>query len=82
MTVNGFGMDNIGAFTLDGFYSSRTRRVAFTQKYRGENQMHPMDANRQVIVQLVWNEQKQMFQGKWYDQRMANRGNFQVTYDE
>ncbi|CAF1048738.1 unnamed protein product [Adineta steineri] len=81
MTVIGSGIDDMGDFIINGFYSYITNRIAFTKTYRSENTIEPMDANRKIVVQLIWNIQEKRFQGKWYDDRVSDNGKFDLTYD-
>ena len=83
-TVSGHGNDNVGNFTIDGFFSSRTLRLGLLMKYqlgtgdRRENMGHT------ATVQLKWNSAENRYDGKWYV-RVPNyrgEGKFELELQE
>lgn len=74
MTINGSGTDDVGTFTVDGFYSESTCRIGLTEHYQPGTGDPSQNFGHDVIIQLVYNVQKNQFEGKWYVQTHKYHG--------
>lgn len=64
----------MGAFTIDGIYSSQTRRIGLTKIYQRDTGDSFENVGHQVTIQLTWNAHKYLFAGKWYVQTHRYHG--------
>jgi len=64
--VTGSGCDDIGRFTVDGTYSTKTGRIGLTKIYRFDATTRIEHLEHQIIIQLVWNSETRQFEGKRY----------------
>jgi len=82
-TVTGSGSDDIGKFTINGFYSTETSRVGLTKKYQIGTGNRLENLGHQVTIQLAWNAQNDQFEGKWYVQTSKYHGEdkFELKFD-
>ncbi len=81
MSITGSGTDDVGTFDINGFYSHRTHRIAFTKMYRSDNESN--NPGRQLKMQLAWNTKEKSFKGKWYEETNLNKGKgaFELTLE-
>lgn len=73
-TVNGQGTDDVGEFRVDGVFSAGTGRLALTKTYRLGTGNQKENYGHSVTIQLVWNDEKSIFEGKWYIHTSKYRG--------
>jgi hypothetical protein len=66
LKVTGSGIDEVGAFSIDGIYSLNTRRIGLTKNYQKGTGNQSENLGHKVIIQLEWNIEKRQFEGKWY----------------
>ncbi|CAF1532266.1 unnamed protein product, partial [Rotaria sordida] len=64
MKVAGSGTDDVGTFTIDGIYSSKTHRIGLTKTYQRGTGNPSENLGHRVIIQLTWNAQNNQFKGK------------------
>ncbi|UJR10509.1 hypothetical protein I4U23_014712 [Adineta vaga] len=64
--VTGSGFDDVGTYTLHGFYSTETRRLGITKTYEAGTGNPKENLGHNVIIQLEWNRLNHQFEGKWY----------------
>ncbi|CAF4225525.1 unnamed protein product, partial [Rotaria sordida] len=74
MKVTGSGTDDVGTFTIDGIYSSKTHRIGLTKTYQRGTGNPSENLGHRVIIQLTWNAQNNQFEGKWYVQKNRYHG--------
>lgn len=60
--VNGSGTDYHGSFHIEGIFSRESARMALTKTYPKTSQQQ----NERIFIQLTWNSNNRLFQGKWY----------------
>ncbi|CAF0876203.1 unnamed protein product [Adineta ricciae] len=72
--VTGSGFDDIGMYTLHGFYSTQTRRIGITKTYQLGTGDPRQNLGHNVIIQLEWNRFANQFEGKWYVRTRKYRG--------
>ena len=84
MKVTGSGSDDIGTFTIDGDYSTKTHRIGLTKQYQAGTGNRSENLGHRVIIQLIWNVQNSQFEGKWYVQTNKYHGEdkFQLKFKE
>jgi hypothetical protein len=68
MKVTGSGSDDVGAFTIEGIYSTKTNRIDLTKTYQLDTDNCSENLENQITIQLTWNTQNRQFEGKWYAQ--------------
>jgi len=74
--ITGSGTDSIGTFSINGTYSMKTGRIALTKSY-------PLDTmNHQIIIQLEWNIEKRLFEGKQFirNEKYREVNQFELKY--
>lgn len=74
MKVTGTGSDDVGTFTINGDYSTETRRIGLTKKYQAGTGNRSENLGHGVSIQLAWNTQNNQFEGKWYVQTSKYHG--------
>ncbi|CAF3210060.1 unnamed protein product [Rotaria sp. Silwood2] len=81
--VTGRGTDDVGNFTMDGIFSSRTLRIALKQKYEVGTGDPTENRGHKSTIQLNWVSNKNRFEGTWYIQTLKYRDNgyFQLEFD-
>ncbi|CAF3648855.1 unnamed protein product [Adineta steineri] len=82
--VTGSGEDDVGEFSIDGIYSLNTRRIALTKKYQKGTGNSSQNLGHTVIIQIKWDSQKQLFDGKWYVKTNKYQGEdkFELQFDQ
>jgi hypothetical protein len=65
-TVTGSGSDDVGMFTIDGIYSTQSRRMGLTKTYQPGTGNPLQNLGHTVTIQLEWNRNQCQFEGKWY----------------
>ena len=73
-TVHGQGTDDVGDFTVEGIFSTKTHRMALTKKYSAGTGDTSENFGHSVTLQLVWNAANEQFEGKWFIQTAKYRG--------
>ncbi|CAF3180794.1 unnamed protein product [Rotaria sp. Silwood2] len=81
--VSGRGTDDVGNFTIDGIFSSKTLRLALKQKYEAGTGDRTENLGHKSTIQLSWSSNKNRFEGTWYVQTFKYRDNgyFQLEFD-
>lgn len=79
MTVKGSGNDDVGSFTVDGTWSTQTKRLAFKKTYRAGTGNRAENLGHTVIIQLEWNSHTSQFEGKWYVRTAKYNGENKFT---
>ncbi|CAF1173020.1 unnamed protein product, partial [Adineta steineri] len=64
--VTGNGSDNVGVYTIEGIYSSRTNRMGLIKTYQKGTGNPIQNLGHDVTIQVVWNSNQRQFKGKWY----------------
>ena len=84
MKATGTGSDDVGTFTIDGEYSTETRRFGLTKRYQAGTGNRAENLAHQVIIQLTWNAQTNQFEGKWYVQTSKYHGEdkFELRFEQ
>jgi hypothetical protein len=72
--LTGSGSDDIGMYSIDGFYSTQTRRMGLTKIYQYGTGNPLENLGHSVIIQLEWNRYTNQFEGKWYVRTAKVRG--------
>mgnify|MGYP000430449988 CR=1 FL=1 len=74
MKVTGSGFDDVGTFTVDGVYSTKTNCMGLTKHYQAGTGNPSENLGHKVTIQLTWNHENDAFEGKWYVQTHKYRG--------
>jgi hypothetical protein len=84
LKVTGSGIDNVGAFSIDGIYSLNTRRIGLTKMYQKGTGNRSENLGHKVIIQLEWNFEKRQFEGKWYvhTNKYHGKDKFTLKFDQ
>lgn len=77
--MTGSGSDDVGSFSIEGFYSIETRRIALTKTYQLGTGNPLQNLGHQVLIQVEWNELSRAFEGKWYVRTSKFRGSDKFT---
>ncbi|UJR17236.1 hypothetical protein I4U23_004131 [Adineta vaga] len=64
--VIGNGSDDIGQYTIEGIYSTKTNRMGLIKTYRKGTGDLRQNLGHNVIIQLSWNSSQHQFEGKWF----------------
>jgi hypothetical protein len=82
--VTGSGTDDVGMYSIDGIYSTHSRRIGLTKKYHPGTGNLSQNLGHSVIIQLEWNRYNNQFEGKWYvrTQKFKGSGDFKLNYDK
>ena len=64
--VTGAGLDDVGMYTLHGFYSTQTRRMGLTKTYQLGTGNPTQNLGHTVLIQVEWSRTSNQFEGKWY----------------
>ncbi|CAF1268622.1 unnamed protein product, partial [Adineta steineri] len=65
MKITGSGSDDVGLYSIDGLYSTQTRRIGLTKTYLSGSGNISQNLGHNVIIQLEWNRYNNQFEGKW-----------------
>ncbi|CAF3818605.1 unnamed protein product [Adineta steineri] len=65
MKITGSGSDDVGLYSIDGIYSTQTRRIGLTKTYLSGSGNISQNLGHNVIIQLEWNRDNNQFEGKW-----------------
>lgn len=81
--IIGSGVDVVGTFTIEGIYSTQTRRMALTKKYQLGTGNPLENLGHDVTIQLEWNRSTNQFEGKWYvrTRKFKGDGEFKMNFD-
>lgn len=84
MKITGLGSDDVGKFTIEGIYSLKTRRIGLIKTYTKRTGNPRENLGHRVTIQLEWNPEKNVFEGKWYVQTRKYHGEnkFELKYKE
>jgi hypothetical protein len=66
--VTGSGSDDVGAYTIDGIYSTKTNRIGLTKTYQEGTGDLQQNLGHNVTIQMTWNSTQCQFEGKWFVQ--------------
>jgi hypothetical protein len=66
--VKGSGSDDVGSYTIDGFYSMKTNRMGLTKTYQRGTGDPQQNLGHNVTIQMTWNSTQHLFEGKWFVQ--------------
>ncbi len=82
--VDGQGIDDIGAFTIDGTYCLETHQIALTKTYKQGTGNSMENFGHKVTIQLTWNLDHNQFEGKWFVQTSSYRGEdkFELKFEK
>jgi hypothetical protein len=80
MTIKGSGTDDVGTFTADGIYSKSTRRIGLTEHYQRGTGDPSQNLGHDVAIQVIYNAQRNQFEGKWYVQTHKYHGEGQIEF--
>ncbi|CAF0992986.1 unnamed protein product [Adineta steineri] len=64
--VTGNGSDDVGMYTIEGIYSTRTNRMGLIKTYKKGTGNPIQNLGHDVTIQVVWNSNQHQFEGKWY----------------
>lgn len=80
--VTGSGSDNIGVYSINGIYSTQSRRMGLTKTYQLGTGNPLENLGHDVTIQVEWNRYNQQFEGKWYvrTNKFRGSGDFKLTY--
>jgi hypothetical protein len=68
MKVNGRGSDDVGKFTINGIYSTKTQRLGLNKTYILGTGNYAENLGHTVTIQLYWKPNNNQFEGTWYVQ--------------
>lgn len=82
--VNGHGTDDVGAFVVDGMYSSETQQITLTKVYKQGTGDPTENFGHTVAIQLTWNSNHNQFEGKWLVQTSNYHGEdkFELKFEK
>ncbi|CAF3838095.1 unnamed protein product [Rotaria sp. Silwood1] len=82
--VTGSGLDDIGMYSIEGIYSTQTRRMGLTKKYQLGTGNPLENLGHCVTIQLEWNKYSNQFEGKWYvrTKKYKDSGDFKMNFDQ
>ncbi|CAF1173499.1 unnamed protein product [Adineta steineri] len=82
--VDGEGTDDIGAFTIDGIFCRQTQKLALTKIYKQGTGNMAENFGHKVTIQLIWNSNQNVFEGKWFIHTTKYRGEdkFELKYHQ
>jgi hypothetical protein len=61
----GNGSDDVGTYTIEGIYSTKTYRIGLTKTYQKGTGDPKQNFGHNATIQLAWNTSQQQFVGKW-----------------
>lgn len=64
--VTGSGSDDVGTYTIDGIYSTKTNRIGLTKTYQRGTGDWQQNLGHNVTIQMTWNPTQHKFEGKWF----------------
>jgi hypothetical protein len=84
LKVTGSGIDEVGAFSIDGIYSLNTGRIGLTKIYQKGTGNQSENLGHKVIIQLEWNFEKHQFEGEWYvhTNKYHGKDKFTLKFDQ
>ncbi|CAF4126724.1 unnamed protein product [Adineta steineri] len=74
MKIKGTGSDDIGVFTIKGFYSTKTNRIVLKKEYKSNTGNTKQNSGHSVKMKLMWNEENNQFEGNWHINTTKYRG--------
>ncbi|CAF1349276.1 unnamed protein product [Adineta steineri] len=75
MKIKGAGSDDIGIFSIKGFYSTKTNRIVLEKVYKSNTGNTKENSGHTVKIKLIWNEENNQFEGSWYTNTTKYKGN-------
>ncbi|CAF1387730.1 unnamed protein product [Adineta steineri] len=84
MKITGSGSDDVGLYSIDGLYSTQTRRIGLTKTYLSGSGNPSENLGHNVIIQLEWNRDNNQFEGKWYvrTKKFKGSGDFKLKMNQ
>jgi hypothetical protein len=79
LKVTGSGFDDIGMYTIDGVYSTHSRRMGLTKTYQAGTGNLSQNLGHKVTIQLEWNRNTNQFEGQWYVRTRNFKGSGDFT---
>jgi hypothetical protein len=64
--ITGSGSDDVGKYSIEGIYSVKSNRIGLIKTYRKGTGDPKQNLGHRVTIQLAWNSNLRIFQGKWY----------------
>jgi hypothetical protein len=64
--VTGTGLDDVGAYAIEGMYSTKTNRMGLTKTYEKGTGDPTQNLGHNVTIQVAWNLSQRQFEGKWF----------------
>ncbi|CAF2814763.1 unnamed protein product [Rotaria sp. Silwood2] len=82
--VTGSGLDDIGMYSIEGTYSTQSRRMGLTKTYQLGTGNRLENLGHTVTIQLEWNKYNNQFEGKWYvrTKKFKGAGDFKINFDK
>ncbi|CAF3194143.1 unnamed protein product [Rotaria sp. Silwood2] len=82
--VTGSGLDDIGMYSIEGTYSTQSRRMGLTKTYQLGTGNRLENLGHTVTIQLEWNKYNNQFEGKWYvrTKKFKGAGDFKMNFDK
>ncbi len=72
--VTGNGLDDVGAYAIEGIYSTKTNRIGLTKTYQMGTGDPAQNLGHNVTIQVTWNLSQRQFEGKWFVQTSKYSG--------
>jgi len=81
-TVKGNGYDEVGNYSIEGYYSRKTLKMGLKKQYKLGTGDWRYNLGHTVDIHLKWNDNLKLFQGTWYvsTSKYDGHGDYQLQF--